>query len=62
MLDILTFFIAREGLRRPSTIHTGADDQHFYETAAPLAGKIHAARQRLAHWRHRLPNREPASG
>jgi hypothetical protein len=60
MLDILTFFIAREGLRRPSTIHATEDDQHFYDTAAPLAGKIHAARQRLAHWRHRLPHRKTA--
>ena len=62
MQDILTFIITREGLARPISAHTAEDDQRFYDTAAPLAGKIHAARQRLAHWRHRLPRRETAGG
>jgi hypothetical protein len=55
MLDILTYFITREGFRRPDLTHTAEADQLFYDTAAPLAGKMHAARQRLARWRHRLP-------
>lgn len=58
MLDILTFFITREGLRRPMPTHTAEADQRFYDTAAPLACKVHAAKQRLARWRHRLPGRE----
>ncbi|MBS1182094.1 MAG: hypothetical protein H6Q99_1974 [Proteobacteria bacterium] len=60
MQDILTFIITREGFRRPSPTHTAEADQRFYDTAAPLAGKMHAARQRLARWRHRLPRRETA--
>ncbi len=62
MQDILTFIITREGLRRPLPTHTAEADQRFYDTAAPLAGKIQAARQRLARWRHRLPRREAAGG
>lgn len=58
MLDILTFFITREGIRHPMSAHTAEADQRFYDTAAPLAGKMHAAKQRLARWRHKLPGRE----
>ena len=62
MQDILTFIITREGLRQTTSSHTAEADQHFYDTAAPLVGKIHAARQRLSRWRHRLPRRETAGG
>lgn len=62
MQDILTFIITREGLRRPTLTRPAEAEQHFYDTAAPLAGKMHAARQQLARWRHRLPKREPAGG
>lgn len=62
MQDILTFIITREGLRRPMSAQPAEDDQRFYDTAAPLAGKIHAARQRLARWRHRLPRCGTAGG
>lgn len=62
MQDILTFIITREGLRQPRQTHTAEADRQFYDTAAPFAVKIHAARQRLARWRHRLPRRETAGG
>jgi len=62
MQDILTFIMTREGFRRPRQTHTAEADRQFYDTAAPLAAKIHAARQRLARWRHRLPRRETIDG
>jgi len=61
MQDILTFIITRESFRRPLPTHTAESDQRFYDTAAPLAGKVRAARQRLARWRHRLPRHETTS-
>lgn len=61
MQDILTFIIARESVRRRQASHGPDDDQRFYDTAAPLAGKIHAARQTLSRWRHRLPRRDRTS-
>lgn len=60
MQDILTFIITREGFRNPAPTHTAEADQRFYDTAAPLAGKMRAARQRLARWRHRQPRSEIA--
>ena len=60
MQDILTFIITREAFRRPTQTHTTEADQHFYDTAAPLAGKMRTVRQQLARWRHRLPKRETA--
>ncbi|WP_026783479.1 hypothetical protein [Pleomorphomonas koreensis] len=62
MQDILTFIITREGFRRPAPTHTAEADQQFYDTAAPLARKVHAVRQRFARWRHRLPRQETAGG
>ncbi|SCM70428.1 hypothetical protein KL86PLE_10152 [uncultured Pleomorphomonas sp.] len=58
MQDILTFFITRESFRRSLPTHTAEADQRFYDTAAPLAGKVRAAWRRLARWRHRLPRQE----
>ncbi|PKR91017.1 hypothetical protein CXZ10_06660 [Pleomorphomonas diazotrophica] len=60
MQDILTFIITREGLRRPKPMRPSVADQQFYDTAAPFAVTLHAARQRLARWRHRQPRREMA--
>ncbi|MCM5556047.1 hypothetical protein [Pleomorphomonas sp. JP5] len=60
MQDILTFIIARDGLRRPRQTHTAEADRQFYDTAAPLAVQIHAARRQLARWWHRLPRRDTA--
>ncbi len=57
MQDILAFIIAREGVSRRKTLRSPEDDQRFYDTAAPLACKLHAARQALSRWRHRLPRR-----
>lgn len=58
MQDILSFIITRESFRQPSRTNTAEDDQRFYDTAAPLAGKINAVRRQLARWKHRLPRQE----